>query len=93
MNKKIFSVVLIWIALSIAIASTITTAVFNSSFGKNTVDYFSFGAALFLITEALYKICRYRNEPYFPNQLARNIRIIIGTCVFTIHVLQYVHGV
>ncbi|MFC1576326.1 hypothetical protein ACFL3J_01500 [Candidatus Omnitrophota bacterium] len=93
MNKKIFLTVLLWVAVSIALTGTIAVGVFNSSFAHNTIDYFSFAAGLFLIVEAIYKICRYKNEPYFPNQLVRHLRIIIGTSVFTIHVMQYVYAV
>ena len=81
------------IALSAATASLICVVIFNTAFAKNTIDYFSFFAALFLMVEGFYKIRRYRHEPYFPSQLARHIRIIIGACVFTIHVMQYVYGV
>ena len=93
MNKKIFIIVLVVIALTVAIASLIAVAIFDTSFARDTIDYFSFVAALFLIIEGLYKIKRCKDEPYFPNQLLRHLRIIIGTCVFTIHVMQYVYGV
>jgi len=81
------------IALSVAVSGLICTAIFNTAFAKNTIDYFSFFAAIFLIVEGFYKIRHYRNESYFPAQFVRHIRIIIGACVFTIHVMQYVYGV
>ena len=93
MNKNIFIIVLISIALTIAIASTITVYVFNTPFAHNTIDYFSFVAALFLIIDGIYKIRHYKAEPYFPDHFLRHLRIIIGTCVFTIHVMQYVYGI
>ena len=43
--------------------------------------------------EGFYKIRHYKENPYFPDQFIRHIRIIIGTSVFTIHVMQYVYGV
>jgi len=92
MNKKILLLLSI-ISFTIIIASIVTVFVFNSSLARNTVDYFSFAAALFLIAEGFYKIRHYKSEPYFPNQLVRHVRIIIGTCVFTIHVMQYVYGI
>jgi len=76
--------------VSCVITVAICVFVFNSSFARNTVDYFSFFAALFLIIDGFYKIRRYRNEPYFPNHSIRHLRILIGTCIFTIHVMQYV---
>jgi len=93
MKRGVFYLVLAWLASSIAITSFITIFVFNTPFAHNTIDYFSFAAALYLVVEAIFKICRYRQEPYFPNQIFRHVRIIIGTCVFTIHVMQYIYGV
>jgi len=92
MNKKILLITNI-VGLTIVIAIIITIFVFNTSFARNAIDYFSFVAALFLIVDGFYKIGHYKNDPYFPNQLIRHVRIIIGTCVFTIHVLQYAYGV
>ena len=93
MNKKVFTAVMSCVMVTIAITAVIATAVFKSPFAHRTVDYFSLAAALFLITEGLYKITRYRNEPYLPDHLVRHLRIIIGTCVFTIHIMQYIYGV
>ncbi|MBL7156773.1 MAG: hypothetical protein ISS92_01280 [Candidatus Omnitrophica bacterium] len=93
MTGRAFRAVFIAILLTIAIASTVTVLIFNSTFAHNTIDYLSFFAALFLIADGFFKIRRYKNEPYFPNQLIRHLRIIIGTCIFTIHVMQYVYGI
>lgn len=87
------AIILFAVVLSIVIAASVCVLIFNTAFAKNTIDYFSFFAALFLIIDGFYKIRRYRGEPYFPNQLLRHFRIIIGTCVFTIHVMQYVYGI
>lgn len=93
MNKNIFRLTIIVGILFVGAASLISVLIFNTSFAKNTIDYFSFFAALFLITDGFYKIWRYKDELYFPDQFVRHLRIIIGACVFTIHVMQYVYGI
>ena len=93
MNKNMFGILFVAILLTIAIASLVCVFIFNTDFARNTIDYFSFFAALFLIIDGFYKIRHYKSEPYFPNQLVRHFRIVIGTCVFTIHVMQYIYGI
>ncbi len=93
MNKNIFRAVLLFTAFSIVITAAVCAYIFNTSFAKNTIDYFSFAAALFLIIDGIYKISKYRNEPYIYSNLIRHLRIIIGASVFTIHVMQYIYGV
>ena len=93
MNKKTFRIVMLFVFISIAIAGAICMSIFNTSFAKGTIDYFSFFAAGFLIIDGVYKIVKYRNEPYLPDQLIRNIRVIKGACVMTIHIMQFVYGV
>ena len=83
---------LISIAIIAVLTAWIVVMVFNSAFAKVTIDYFAFLAAAFLIIDALYEITR-RSEPFFPNQLIRFVRLIIGVCIFTIHVMQLVYGV
>ncbi len=90
-NRNLFTAIIIAVIVSIAIASITTVFIFDTPFAHDTIDYFSFAAALFLIIEGFYKIKRHKNEPYLPNQLLRHIRIIIGTCVFTIHIMQYIY--
>jgi len=80
------------IAFTILIAAAITIAVFNTPFARSTVDYFSFFAGAFLVADGFYKIRRYADESYFPDQFIRHLRIIFGTCIFTIHFMQYVYG-
>jgi len=92
MNKKLIVIYGV-VVLTVILAAIINAFVFNSSFAHDTIDYFSFIAAFFLIADGFYKLWRYKNESYFPQQFLRHIRIIIGTCVFTIHVMQYVYGV
>jgi len=78
--------------LIVLIAAAITAAIFNTSFARGAVDYFSFFAGLVLVADGFYKIHRYADEPYFPNQFIRHLRIIFGTCIFTIHFMQYLYG-
>ena len=92
MAKNTFNWRVISIVITVAVASLICVVVFGSVFADNTIDLFSFLAALFLIGEGFYKVYRFKNEPYFPNQLIRHIRIIIGTCIFTIHIMQCIYG-
>ncbi len=73
------------------IAVAITAFVFNTRFGKLTVDVWAFGVALFLIVEALYKILLLK-DTFWPYQFMRLIRIIIGVCIFTIHICQIIYG-
>lgn len=93
MNKNMLRTIMIVVAFTILVTCAVCVIIFNTSFAKNTIDYFSFFAALFLIVDGIYKIRHYRSEPYFPDQLVRHIRIIIGSSVFTIHLMQYIYGV
>jgi len=88
-NTRIY---LISIVIIMITAVCITAVIFNTRFAKVTIDVWSFGAALFLIIEALYKIIR-TSDKFWPNQFLRIIRIIIGVCVFTIHVCQLIYGI
>ncbi len=93
MTGKVFTAVMIVTGLTVLIAGAITVALFNTPFARSTIDYFSFFAAVVLVADGFYKIHRYANEPYFPNQFIRHLRIIFGTCIFTIHFMQYLYGV
>lgn len=79
-------------AVLIILTASIVVMVFNSSFAKATIDYFAFFAGIFLIVDALYKIIRMRNDPP-GRQTVRFIRLVIGVCIFTIHMMQYIYGV
>jgi len=81
----------LFVCLVIVATVIIAASIFNTSFANATVDYFSFFAASFLIIDAAYKIIRKR-EAFFPNQLIRFIRLIIGGSVFTIHAMQFIWG-
>ena len=92
MERHASRAVMITAAFIVLIAAAITAAVFNTPFARSTVDYFSFFAGLVLVADGFYKIRRYADEPYFPNQFIRVLRIIFGTCIFTIHFMQYLYG-
>ena len=85
--KKIY-----WISLAllvlVVITFTITCKVFDSSFADATIDWFAFLAGIFLAMEGLYKFFTAK-EPLKRDQAFRIFRVIIGTCVFTIHLLQF----
>ena len=80
-----------WIIL-LAVLFTLTFVaicwVFDSSFAEVTIDWFAFLAGIFLIVEGLYKIFTSK-VPAIKDQILRSIRVVIGTCVFTIHLLQF----
>jgi len=61
---------------------------FGTRFAENTIDYTSFAVGIFLVAEAGYKIMT-RSESFFPTQLFRLARVIFGTGIFTIHLLQF----
>ncbi|MBU0570788.1 MAG: hypothetical protein KJ995_02330 [Candidatus Omnitrophica bacterium] len=61
---------------------------FDSKFANLTIDWFAFFAGIFLVAEGLYKILTSKTATPF-NQFLRFIRVAIGTCVFTVHLLQF----
>ena len=61
---------------------------FDSNFAKLTIDWFAFLAGIFLVIEGLYKILTSKTST-LGNQFLRFIRLAIGTCLFTIHLLQF----
>ena len=69
-----------------------TCRTFDTKFANSTIDWFSFLAGIFLATEAVYKMRKFRS-PFFPDQLARIIRIAIGADIFAIHLIQFIWGV
>jgi len=77
----------------VSLITTITTfMVFKSRFAKLTIDLWSFGAALFLISEGIFRIIT-TSDSFWPRQFMRFVRIIIGVCVFTIHTCQMIYGI
>lgn len=65
-----------------------TCWVFDTSFAETTIDWFAFLAGIYLVVEGIYKILKYK-APFFPSQFLRFLRVVIGACVFTIHLLQF----
>ncbi|MCK4463686.1 MAG: hypothetical protein KAU58_05180 [Candidatus Omnitrophica bacterium] len=90
MKKHIIYIITL-ILVSI-IAVIITVFIFNTRFAELTVDVWAFAVAVFLIAEALYKIF-VSKDIFWPYQFMRLIRIIIGVCIFTIHICQIIYGV
>ena len=86
MNKKIGNIVIIAIALILTFV--VCCWVFDTTFAEVTIDWFAFLAGIFLIVEGIWKMLKSK-EAFFPNQFFRVLRIIIGTNVFTIHLLQF----
>ena len=84
--KKLISIVTILVLITIAFCAI--CYLFDTPFAEATIDWFAFLAGIFLIIEGLYAM-KTRGGPFLPDQLLRILRIIIGTCVFTIHLLQF----
>lgn len=78
--------------LLIITTSLVVISIFDTKFARVTIDYFAFFAAIFLIIDALFKIIS-GNDRFFPYQLARFMRLVIGVSIFTIHMLQYIYGI
>jgi len=72
----------------IILTFSITCKVFDSRFALVTIDYFAFFAGLFLIVEGMYKLT-YNKSDSVKDKILKGIRVVIGTCVFTIHLLQF----
>ncbi len=70
-------------------AASATLMVFHTHFIKVTIDYLSFAAGLFLMLEAAYAITRSK-EKFFPNQLSRIARALVGAFVFLTHLDQFI---
>jgi hypothetical protein len=76
-------------AILIFISGLAICFLFGTPFAENTIDYISFFVGIFLVFEAGYKILKYPDK-FFPVQMCRFIRMILGTCVFSIHLFQFV---
>jgi len=55
---------------------------------QSLIDWTAFAAGIFLMTEGTFRIFSTKN-PSLPTQLLRGTRLTIGTCVFAIHLLQF----
>ncbi|MBF0493574.1 MAG: hypothetical protein HQL28_00400 [Candidatus Omnitrophica bacterium] len=84
MNFRLFMLI---ISLLMIVTFVVTCCVFDSKFADATIDYFAFFAGIFLIVEGAISIAR--SPGLYPKQFLRGFRVIIGVCVFTIHLLQF----
>lgn len=84
--KKILWIITLIILITLTIV--VTWEVFDTPFAEVAVDWLAFLAGIFLAWEGLYKIIRSKGAPFFPDQMFRTFRVIIGASVFTIHLLQ-----
>lgn len=75
-------------AVLIVFAFIVTCKVFDSRFAEVTIDYFAFFAGIFLVGEGIYKIPKARARG-ISEVVLTTVTIIIGTCIFTIHLLQF----
>jgi len=55
---------------------------------QSLIDWTAFSASIFLIIEGLLRMFLTK-EHSTPEQFLRSARVIIGTCVFAIHLLQF----
>ena len=79
---------IVFLVCLIAVTCAVTCRVFGSAFAEITIDYFAFFAGIFLVSEGLYRMISSKGASFL-DQLLRAFRVIIGTCVFTIHLLQF----
>ena len=86
MNKKTITAIIVISA--VAIAGSVICELFETNFAESTIDWFAFLAGAFLVIEGSYKIFKTRDK-FFPDQFLRLVRVSIGMCVFTIHLLQF----
>jgi hypothetical protein len=90
MKRTYLAVITLAVLMTLAFIATCRS--FDTKFANSTIDWFSFLAGTFLVTESVYKMRKFRS-PFFPNQLSRGVRIIIGTDIFAIHLIQFIWGV
>lgn len=62
--------------------------VLSSPLKQTLIDWFAFSFGIYLVVEGIYGIFRSKSV-IIRNQLLRVLRVLIGTCVFTIHLLQF----
>ena len=63
--------------------------VYNAPYSEIIIDYIAFFAGIFLAIEAIYTIVL-SNNIVWPHQLSGLLRLAIGTCIFSIHTLQFI---
>ncbi|MDD5634321.1 MAG: hypothetical protein PHW46_03495 [Candidatus Omnitrophica bacterium] len=82
---------LVWacvIILLIAAAALGSFFIYRSPYAGIIIDCVAFVAGIFLLFEASYKIIISKRS-IFPGQLNRVFRAVIGMCIMTIHLLQF----
>ncbi|MFH1305235.1 MAG: hypothetical protein ABIH74_02390 [Candidatus Omnitrophota bacterium] len=82
------SLTIVALAILITAAWVATCGIFDSPFAEVTIDWLAFLAGIFLVVEGIYKMLRSK-VLFSTDQLLRAFRVVIGTCVFTIHLLQF----
>ena len=86
MDKRLW--ILIALLIIITAGGAATCQLFDTLTADLIIDWVAFIAGIFLIVEGLYKIFSSKN-PSLRDQICRAVRVLIGTCVFTIHLLQF----
>ena len=86
MKKRLLLV--LCFAVLMMIAFCIVCYSFDTKFADLTIDWVAFVAGIFLMIEGSWRLFT-TNDPFFPLQLFRIIRAIIGVNIFTIHLLQF----
>ena len=86
MDKRLW--ILIALLIIITAGGAVTCQLFDTLAADLIIDWVAFLAGIFLMVEGLYKIFSSKN-PTLRDQVLRAIRVLIGTCVFTIHLLQF----
>jgi hypothetical protein len=86
MDKRLRILIALLIIMTAAAAAT--CQLFDTFTAELIIDWVAFIAGIFLVAEGLYKIFSSKN-PLLRDQILRAIRVLIGTCVFTIHLLQF----
>jgi hypothetical protein len=66
-----------------------TRRTFFAVSGPVVVDYWAFGAGIFLVAEGLGSMLRAQSDRLVIH-FCRLLRISIGVCIFTIHLFQFI---
>jgi hypothetical protein len=66
----------------------INAEVLDTPLRQAAIDWSAFSSGVFLMAEAIYRIFTARNA-VLRDQVLRGVRMVIGSCVFTIHLLQF----
>ena len=66
----------------------INAEVLDTALRQAVIDWSAFSFGIFLVIEAIYRIFAAGNSDLL-DQILRGTRMVIGSCVFTIHLLQF----